>query len=93
PNLFPTTITPYTAPPIPPPVVVDAIATDATVCDKPNGTLVLTMDNVQEGQSYFIDIDGDGQADLNATAKNSQLIVNNIVGGTIILSRTPSAQQ
>lgn len=85
PNIFPTAVTPYIGSPIAPPFIVSAFATDPTRCEPPNGTLVLQMENVQEGQFYFVDINEDGQPDFEAVqALNNTLTIPNIAGGTII---------
>jgi Leucine-rich repeat (LRR) protein len=89
PNLFPTTLTPYTTGAIPPPTVVAASVSDATSCATPNGRLVLQMANVEEDQFYFVDIDGDGRADFEAVqAQNNQLIIDEVADGTEITSIT-----
>lgn len=87
PNTFPTAVTPYIGSPLAPPFIVSASATNPTRCEPPNGALVLQMENVQEGQFYFIDINEDGQPDFEAVqARNNQLIINNVAGGIIITS-------
>ncbi|GAB4478496.1 MAG: hypothetical protein OHK0057_29510 [Thermoflexibacter sp.] len=85
PNTFPTAVTPYIGSPLAPPFIVSASATNPTRCEPPNGTLVLQMENLQEGQFYFVDINEDGQPDFEAVqARNNVLTIPNIAGGTII---------
>ncbi|TAH21722.1 MAG: T9SS C-terminal target domain-containing protein [Cytophagales bacterium] len=88
----PFSFTPVTSPfALAPPVILSASAQNPTRCDEPNGKLVITMQNLQQDQFYFIDINGDGKPDFDAVqADNDQLVIDYIGGGIEITSLSVS---